>query len=38
MAIFGWESLKQDELYTRKADRNRLAQSGLHVIVPTDCL
>ena len=21
MAIFGWESLKQDELYTRKADR-----------------
>lgn len=36
MAIFGWESLKQAELYTRKADRNRLARAGMHLIVPRE--
>lgn len=32
MAIFGWETLKQAEVYTRKADRARLAAEYMHLI------
>lgn len=32
MAIFGWHDIKQAELYTRKADRKRLAKGGMHLI------
>lgn len=32
MAIFGWRDIKQAELYTRKADRKRLAKAGMHLI------
>lgn len=32
MAIFGWKTLKQAEHYTRKADRKRLANDGMHFI------
>ena len=32
MAIFGWKTLKQAEHYTRKADRRRLANDGMHFI------
>ncbi|SHG55110.1 tyrosine-type recombinase/integrase [Bradyrhizobium erythrophlei] len=32
MAIFGWSTLKQAELYTRSADQKRLAASGMHLI------
>lgn len=31
-AIFGWETLKQAEIYTRAADQIRLAQSGMHLL------
>jgi integrase len=31
-AIFGWETLKQAEVYTREADQVRLAQSGMHLL------
>jgi integrase len=34
MAIFGWETLKQAELYTRRADRKRLAGKAMHLLVP----
>lgn len=37
MAIFGWRSLAEAELYTRAADRKRLAREGLALLsVPTD--
>ena len=29
MAIYGWTTLRQAELYTRKANRKRLAESGI---------
>lgn len=29
-AIFGWSTLKEAARYTDKADRNRLAKSGMH--------
>jgi integrase len=32
MAIFGWSTLKQAELYTRSADQKRLAAGGMHLI------
>ena len=32
MAIFGWESPKQAALYTRKANRKKLAGAGMHFI------
>lgn len=32
MAIFGWESPKQAALYTRKANRRKLAGAGMHFI------
>jgi integrase len=34
MAIFGWETAKQVTRYTRKADRKRLAQEAMHLLVP----
>jgi integrase len=34
MAIYGWESPKQAALYTRKADRKRLAGDAMHLLVP----
>jgi len=34
MAIFGWESPKQAAIYTRKADRKRLAFDAMHLVVP----
>ena len=34
MAIFGWESPKQAALYTRKADRRRLAGDAMHLLDP----
>ena len=32
MAIFGWKTLKQAEHYTRRADRKRLANDGMHFV------
>jgi hypothetical protein len=29
MAMFGWNTVKQAELYTRKADRKRLSGEGM---------
>jgi len=34
MAIFGWDSPKQAALYTRKANRQRLAAGAMHLLVP----
>jgi integrase len=34
MAIFGWETLKQAEIYTRQADRKRLVGEAMHLLVP----
>lgn len=34
MAIFGWASPKQAALYTRAADRKRLAGSAMHKLAP----
>ncbi len=34
MAIYGWESPKQAALYTRKANRKRLAAAAMHLLVP----
>ena len=36
MAIFGWESLRLAEVYTRTADRQRLADQGMHLLVPRE--
>ncbi len=35
-AIFGWETLKQAEAYTRKADQIRLADEAMHLLMPQD--
>jgi hypothetical protein len=32
MAIFGWDTLKEAEKYTAKADRQRLAQAAMHLL------
>ncbi|HEV2629431.1 MAG TPA: tyrosine-type recombinase/integrase [Pseudolabrys sp.] len=32
MAIFGWDSIEQAELYTRAADQKRLADSAMHLL------
>ena len=32
MAIFGWDSIEQAELYTRAADQKRLADSAMHFL------
>lgn len=34
MAMFGWTTLKQAEVYTRKVDRIKLADSGMHHLDP----
>lgn len=34
MAIYGWESLKQAELYTREANRILLAGEAMHLLLP----
>jgi integrase len=35
MSMFGWRSLAEAELYTRAAERKRLAASGMALLVPT---
>lgn len=35
MAIFGWESPKQAAVYTRKANRKRLAGDAMHLVAPS---
>jgi integrase len=32
MAIFGWDTLKQAEVYTRAANQKRLAENSMHLI------
>jgi hypothetical protein len=32
MAIFGWDTLKEAERYTRNADQRRLAESAMHML------
>jgi integrase len=32
MAVFGWDTLKMAEAYTRKADQQRLAASAMHLL------
>ena len=34
MAIFGWDSPKQAAVYTRRANRKRLAADAMHKLVP----
>jgi integrase len=34
MAIFGWRTLKQVEIYTRAANQKRLAAGAMHKLVP----
>jgi integrase len=34
MAIYGWESEKLAEVYTRTADRRKLAGGAMHLIIP----
>jgi len=34
MSIFEWDTLKQAEIYTREADKIRLAEQGMHMIIP----
>lgn len=36
MAIFGWETLRQAEVYTRNANRTLLAEQAMHLIVAQD--
>jgi integrase len=36
MAIFGWDSIKQAEQYTRAADQIGLAEGAMHMLEPTD--
>jgi integrase len=36
MAIYGWETVRQAEVYTRAADRVRLAREAMHLIVPRE--
>ena len=35
MAIFGWDSPKMAALYTREADRKRLASEAMHLLMPS---
>ena len=32
MAIFGWDTLKMAEEYTRKADQEKLARAAMHLL------
>ena len=34
MAIYEWATLKQAEVYTRKANRKKLADGSMHLIDP----
>lgn len=34
MAIFGWASARQAAIYTRKANRTRLAANAMHLLMP----
>jgi integrase len=36
MAIFGWETLKEAERYTRAADQLRLAEAAMHMLEATE--
>lgn len=36
MAIYGWVTLRQAELYTKDANRTRLAGEAMHLLVPRD--
>jgi integrase len=36
MAVFGWDSIRMAELYTRRADQQRLAEDAMHLIEPRD--
>jgi hypothetical protein len=36
MAIYGWETLKEAERYTRRANRKRLAAEAMHLLMPVD--
>jgi integrase len=36
MAIYGWETLRQAEVYTRNANRARLANEAMHLLVPRE--
>lgn len=33
MAIFGWDTLKMAEQYTRAADQQRLAEAAIHMLM-----
>jgi hypothetical protein len=32
MSIFGWDTIKQAEHYTRKADQRQLAEAAMHLL------
>lgn len=36
MAIFGWETLRQAEVYTREANMALLAEEAMHLVVPRE--
>jgi hypothetical protein len=36
MAIFGWDTLKQAEVYTKAANQKRLAENSMHLIEATE--
>jgi integrase len=36
MAIFGWDSIKQTEIYTRAAEQKRMADDAMHLIEAHD--
>lgn len=36
MAIFGWETLRQAEVYTRNANRTLLAEQAMHLLMPKE--
>jgi hypothetical protein len=36
MAIFGWDSIKQAEIYTRAAEQGRMAADAMHLIEARD--
>jgi integrase len=36
MAMFGWDSIRMAEQYTRRADQQRLADDAMHLIEPRD--
>ena len=36
MAIYGWETLRQAEIYTRETNRALLAEQAMHLLVPRE--